>query len=336
MKLIKRTMLILGSIILSFSISIALLELVLRYRKVLELQRYSSVYNFGEYAIKRFKMSENPLLGWEHDPECKVVHYNSFGNVDKEYLLEKFGNIYRILVLGDSLTEAGIYVDALEDILNKSKLDKIIEVWNCGVGCYDMKNYYYYLLEKAMKYDPDMVIIGLCLNDFVESPIVFSENKKEFIALSGKFCRLRFPINRTLLLNSYAYRFIIIAIDEFIYKNDKSEDVCSNEDISEWAFDMFVNKIKQEDISFLAILIPYFKNDYSKHEQLQYNRILKALEKNNIEYLDLHNAFTNRDDTVWRTKEYPEDFVHPSAEGHRVIAKSIHKYLMDNLDYWYR
>jgi lysophospholipase L1-like esterase len=75
----------------------------------------------------------------------------------------------RILVLGDSIT-LGDYVNAdetypsrLEDHLKRR--GESVQVVNAGIGSADIRNEYKILTESGFKVEPDMVLVGLYLND---------------------------------------------------------------------------------------------------------------------------------------------------------------------------
>lgn len=82
-------------------------------------------------------------------------------------------NATRILVLGDSITladyvqENETYVRQLEKMLQESGKD--VEVINAGVGAINLAEEFAILLETGRSVDPDMVLIGLYLNDASES-----------------------------------------------------------------------------------------------------------------------------------------------------------------------
>lgn len=42
-----------------------------------------------------------------------------------------------------------------------------VEVLNCGVSSYSLKEYPIYLKNKGIRFNPNIVIVGLCLNDYI-------------------------------------------------------------------------------------------------------------------------------------------------------------------------
>jgi hypothetical protein len=123
---------------------------------------------------------ENQIVGWLPRKNLKGVHEvtgsfsttfttNSNGLRDREYSFSKPKGVTRIVVVGDSFTwgwgvgDDEIYTEVLESLLQG------VEVINLGVGAFGTQQEMDYLKMKGMQYDPDIVILGFCLNDISES-----------------------------------------------------------------------------------------------------------------------------------------------------------------------
>jgi lysophospholipase L1-like esterase len=117
----------------------------------------------------------DPVLYWKLKPrqDCytkidrKPVHINSLGTRGPEFKPAKPANIFRIVSLGDSktfgwgLTEKETYSGVLEALLQeKAGPGRKIEVINAGVNAYSYPQMQAYFKNVALKYSPDMVIIG--------------------------------------------------------------------------------------------------------------------------------------------------------------------------------
>lgn len=305
-------------------------EIFLRANDKYGIQSYKTKVSLGEDQAKYFVPSDDVFLGWEHNRKLSDV--NSFGNYDKEYPLRKSRDTFRILVIGDSITENGRYVKRLEDLLALSGFDKKIEVWNCGVGCYGLKQYAAFIVNKAYKYDPDMLIIGFCMNDLEDASPVFLSEKNQLSAYCfPMFSKIQniesISVNRFLLFNSYAYRFMI-------FKILGDDDVGNKWRADAGSLDLILKTTTKRNTPIMALLIPYLKSDYETKEQKDYGQIREILEDRGVNYLNLHGEFENIDDPSWRNRR--EDFIHPSEKGHYLIAEKLYKYLMDNLTYWYK
>jgi hypothetical protein len=117
----------------------------------------------------------DPVLYWKLKPgqncytkiDRKPVHINSLGTRGPEFNPAKPPHTIRILSLGDSktfgwgLTEKEAYSGLLERLLQeKAGPGRKIEVINAGVNAYSYPQMQAYFKNVALKYSPDMVIIG--------------------------------------------------------------------------------------------------------------------------------------------------------------------------------
>lgn len=102
-------------------------------------------------------------------------HINSYGFRGKEYKTEKDKNVYRIVILGDSIAFGNMismddaFSQQLETFFNNQK--KNVEVLNLGLGGYDTLQEVATLEDIGVQFHPDLVVVGYCLNDIgVSSP----------------------------------------------------------------------------------------------------------------------------------------------------------------------
>lgn len=122
----------------------------------------------------------SPEAQWEMIPGASSVantgatyRINSHGCRDAEYPLDKPAGIYRILALGDSFTlgmgveQEETYPAQLERVLSEG--NHAVEVINCAVIGYDMWQHNVALRKKARTYRPDLVTLGVFVNDLLYS-----------------------------------------------------------------------------------------------------------------------------------------------------------------------
>ncbi len=80
----------------------------------------------------------------------------------------------RIIGIGDSITE-GIYLPEDRRYLNiigkilREKTDRDIEIINGAVGSYNTWQELALIKERGLILKPDLIIFGICLNDYVKS-----------------------------------------------------------------------------------------------------------------------------------------------------------------------
>jgi len=104
----------------------------------------------------------------------KPVRINHWGFHDDDFPLTKPDGEFRALVLGDSVTmghgvtEDETYVNQLEDLLNRSSSQyRHHQIINTAVSGYGTQQEYE-ILKESLRFDPDMVLVGFCMNDATE------------------------------------------------------------------------------------------------------------------------------------------------------------------------
>ncbi len=98
------------------------------------------------------------------------VSFNAQGLRDYDYANDRFEDVFRILVLGDSFVEAA-QVDLEESFVKliEARLNALgqrhYEVINAGVSSYSPAVEYLYLKEQGLALSPDLVLVVLSVND---------------------------------------------------------------------------------------------------------------------------------------------------------------------------
>ena len=137
--------------------------------------RMNSVKPIGRRGIVR--ASPHPEVGYELKPNLDLLfkmrpfQTSPAGLRDEPYPEAKPPGTYRIAVLGDSFTMgSGV---ALEDTYH-SRLERLLaegsegtryECLNFGVAGYGLMNYVGTLRHRALRYAPDLILVGLTAND---------------------------------------------------------------------------------------------------------------------------------------------------------------------------
>ncbi len=146
------------------------------------LEAYLRVTGYGASEV----WVQDARLGWFHRPGAEAwfekpcyrahVTINRDGLRDTDRTIAKPEGSYRILILGDSMTEA-IQVDleqtyprVLERLLNGANPGKAFEVINLGVAGYGTDQEYLALRNVGLRYRPDLVVLAFFTgNDFQEN-----------------------------------------------------------------------------------------------------------------------------------------------------------------------
>ncbi len=268
--------------------------------------------------LRRFRKSENSVLFYEPRPgHDKNGFYaiNSHGFRDHEYTIEKSPETFRVVALGDSIIwGAGLPLEQtfskqLESLLNE-RFSRRFEVLNFGVAGYCTQQEVELYRVKASQYDPDLVIVGYCLNDYLEH----SEE-------ADVFRQLYYDI----FSRSYLWESLETLYSGAVY--DAYGTATVNPDIQ-------VDLRKQfellEDYSQnrerLLVIFPELLSFQNYLVEFEHDRARAAVDGLDYDVLDLLSEFQMYDaESVILN---PEDRTHPNAFGTRIAAQATLKHLM--------
>jgi len=146
---------------------------------------------------QRFIWLPDQFLGYIHSSDNKFKHSytegeritidhqtNSLGFIGDEVNIEKEEGTFRIIVLGDSFSEAmqvpsdKNFSGRLQYLLNNHphKKNKKFEVLNTGVSGYSPLNYYLYFKRELAQLKPDLVLVQMFANDVFEDNTATSKS----------------------------------------------------------------------------------------------------------------------------------------------------------------
>ena len=312
--------------IISIIITVSIAEIHFRFFLPVEFRSFinSSTKTWDrdeEWFTKLFRSSK--ILGYEPMPNnhTSEIATNSLGMFDKERVKYKPKSVYRIICLGDSTTANSEYVKILEMLLNKDT-DKKFEVWNCGVAGYSTLQQLRALRHKWLRYNPDMVIMGFCLNDFDTTPIVVKENGN----LVGYFPHKEIlpKVNPFLLKHSAIYRFIIARL--LFSKKDDNDIV----ELSRSYIQKTQELLSAKGIQFLIVILGIPERIENSSMKENYVVVKSIIEDYNIEFINIVPLFKkNNPESL---KFLPDDNIHFNREGSQIVAEAIHEYLKANLE----
>lgn len=216
-------------------------------------------------------------------------HYNSIGLRGPLPNIVKDSNEYRIILLGDSFVEGDGTPDdstiskLLETNLNKNHLKTKYTVINGGISgsnvLYEQDLYY----KKLEKFNPDMIINTVFLNDILDIDIMKNQGK--------------LPLSEYFISVSHIFRFfyfIIFRIEGYKSLNTKKRNLSKGEvkNIQLIFNEMytFKRKLNAKKIRVINLYIP------SKEQLLNNNQIFKNFGNFDIDMYDYS-----------KNKDIPED-----------------------------
>lgn len=274
--------------------------------------------------------------GWKGFEGGGDVRINSLGfrtdEISRKSPMEK-----RILCLGDSVT-FGYWVNQDEpwpQVLQKMYQNRGINatVINAGVPGYSTFQSLEQWRLKGKNLQPDVVILGYCLNDATERYSKVASYGGDDIFL-GVDTSQALPSIQRLLRRSALYRYIKLKLQ----KSAKLEETYSVRRLFDdplappikgaWERNSqeiiaLKDEIEREGKKLLVVIFPYFFQFFLKENGEVHNRrILSFCEKNKIDCIDLFPVFASHlKDNLFL------DGNHFTPAGHRLVANTIFEFL---------
>jgi len=323
-------------ILMAFSVTIALFaaEIGLRaYYRGLQVSQSLDQVNEIAAKLKKKKIhsshplaaiiqkSQDPLLVYELRPNIemefghKSLRTNSRGmRASREYLVENPANCFRIVGIGDSgmfgwgNDQGEDYLSVLESNLNSRADGRCYEVLNLGVPGYNSQLEVQMLKNRGVAYQPNIVVVGWCDNDF---------SLPFFIPQEGQWTRKDI---------SFLYYLF--------FKRERLSEVAMST----------LNDQRQYDTARIpehfrkGMYVEGVKSSFLELMELARTKGFKVVVMGPMNS-DAQDIFKEIGIPFYNTKEridaskYPSDysiyFMHPKAGGHRVLASTLEQDLRD-------
>lgn len=310
----------------------------------------------GEFSCRTYSLfknsttyrqaSLNPKLIVEPKPNIEYINkfgirrkLNSTGFEGPE--LSNINNCsLKIIFLGDSIIEEG-YLPKEKRLPNLLKtkasqyFNEEIVVWNAGVSGYNSWQILEILKDKVLNYHPDLIIIGICQNDFVDTlPKVFKVFNRTFLIMrDGSKARfLDWLYQRS---EFYKHAYDALANLHRLRLNDKGYERylknyhfnISENQLERWkqCIKDIGNTAKTNSIETIFLVFPL-------HSQLVQNNnlISKQLDDLFIEegynFVDLFDVFIDKYEgglSLYRK----HDIIHLNEKGIEIAAEAIFDYM---------
>lgn len=251
---------------------------------------------------------------------CVPVRTNSLGFRDDEFAREKPDGETRVLAVGDSFTfghgvraEDG-WVERLEDAL-ETRLGTV-QVINGGfaTGAHRTADYTPWIAQDGLALDPDLVIIGLCLNDIGEFPMAVAAPPVESPWLGGASHVLTAIQERRQREAFEAQPLPDAAILLDLVPEPWLE--------TQAALRTMRDLCAEQGAGFLVVVFPmFFRLERERYPFLEVHARIDAFcTEAGIDHVDLYPVFEGRDDrSLW---VHPSD-QHANPRGHALIAESL-------------
>lgn len=263
---------------------------------------------------------------WDYFDElgCITMTSNSLGFRDLEFTVEKPADEFRVLALGDSFTFGqGVqledtWVQVLERRVRETRQGPV-EVINAGfaTGGYDPPGYVSWLRSAGVEFSPDLVIVGLCLNDMGNVPLLAYPAPAPQYLLGGCSKLVNYLQReleqRRLMAQKYDYAEVV---------REKPERWLA----TQAALIDMRDLLRERDIEFVVAVLPMMSQLGDDYPYLGLHEMVDGFcRENAIACVDVLPRFRGRaEEDLWA---HPVD-QHPNHVGHRLIAEGIHEFLM--------
>ncbi len=309
------------------------------------------------------RVSQVPGLGYELVPGIKtddgLFFINSKGLRDGEYKTPKPEGVYRIIILGDSVTfgteypSEQTYPKVLEKLLNQKPLTALKpEVLNAGVCAYNALQKFIFLRSKLLDYEPDLVIFQFLNDDYYRNAVIMpnaSSGYRGHACISiGEYFSLNFPqlgclpkgLNRFLLKNSALYRQInVLLYDRLsklypekylpdVYKFAGFRELSASIESNKKIFRDFHRLSKTNGFEFVILLFPALKNEDDLDPWIK----TECPKLYNFKTINLFNLFKQKGIDLNSLRVTQQGLCHLNKAGHLITAQIIYEWLSENLD----
>jgi len=249
-----------------------------------------------------------------------TISINSQGRRDKEVSLQKPAGTFRIAILGDSVA-FGDRVEAKDDFatqvewtLNARSRSLRYEVLNFSVPGYGTWQELAVLREKALGYDPDLVVLAFVMNDMFDNNQAGRQGYLNMTQVQGaaKFLREHSAFYRWM-------REKLLSIEAQVALRDPcaSADVNFCWDTTQRLLDQVIETTRQRHVKFVLLTLPVWSQTLQPDSafEVRYQQVIAGYARDKgIPDIDLLKAFTdNRDQGL-----FVDDY-HLTEVGHSIV-----------------
>jgi len=280
-----------------------------------------------------FLVSANPRLGWVPKPGSADV--NADGYRDRAFAVEKPPGTFRVAALGDSVTFGACVTSRDETFAKVAErgLDGFlggVEVMNLGVPGYDTVQEVELLKERGLRYAPDLVLVGVCLNDF--EPVA-GAGPMAVLAESGTARgRLSAGVRRRLMLSSHLFRLVYARASASVGARDAGDGTASprphrgmaGSPVEEGLAELAALSA-QHGFAVAIVLFPVFAARPRPDMVALVQSVAAEAARHGFRTIDLEAAYG---DFRADPRAVSCDALHPNREGHRIAGEAIARALV--------
>ncbi len=310
------------------------------------------------------RISDIPGLSYElmanAETENGFYAINSKGIRDREFVIPKPKGVFRILVLGDSVTFGTEYFveSTYPKILEKLLNDKVgatlkYEVLNAGVCSYNAVQKFLLLKNKLLDYEPDMVILQFLNDDYYRNAVfssgLSSLSERDVFISMGEYFSSNFPklislphfIDRFLMRYLATYRVLNKRLydrlsDDYpekfpsqAYRFAAYKDMADSMRVNKGAFEKFHELSVKFNFPVFLLLVPELK----KESQIDVWIKSDCPQKYGFFTIDLQKSLKSRGVNLEELRIVPSGICHLNKKGHRITAQIIKRHIQGHIGY---
>ncbi len=292
---------------------------------------YPQVIHENTHYGYKMKPNQKGTYTWD-----KPVETNSFGFRDTEWAVPKSKGKIRIMCIGDSFTfgNAVRIEDTYPKILEKRlrAVNPNVEVISTAAAGWTTYHELHFLKNEGLNYEPDIVILGFFLNDFVSKPaanIVFTREGRheerppwlrwlpyEYIFLAKRSALVSYVRQRLYNLKGKSdFTTLLLQNKLNLIESERIQDTIS------YLLEM-KTILNEKKVKFILALIPPVNFFWLQEKTLDYVEYMGQVSKeNHISFIDLADGFRKSENTD-KLYLYPWDN-HLSPKGHTHAAEQL-------------
>ncbi|HNP84244.1 MAG TPA: SGNH/GDSL hydrolase family protein [Nitrospira sp.] len=292
-----------------------------------------------ESLIANIRPIDDPILNWRYLPGSEVQtgkikrKYNKSGFRDVDHNVEKAPGVKRILVVGDSVTEAGdVEWEAVFSSRLQADLGRSYEVITLAMGGLNTPQEIHLFEKEGLAYKPDLMILNFVLNDadfYTEYNATqrYQAEKDSVVGVLGISINPAFK--RTLKSSALVYflkqRFehaigMFLGKEEIGYFENLWGKAENRQRVTN-GFDRLWVMSKDSSFPVLVVIWPIL-TEFSRYKFEHIHQwVREEAEKRGFQTLDLLPHFAK---TSYRNLQVTaEDNIHPNGLGHKIGADAF-------------
>ncbi len=303
--------------------------------------------------IEKLQLVDDPVVDYRRVPGLSWIEnnlrydINSRGWRDREHTFEKPATTYRILSVGDSVTNGhgvnvgDIYTKQLETFLGQNPPRKLdFEVVLVTQGALNTQQEVHLVEVEGLDYDPDLIVVGYVLNDPAEGASLGRDRQRatERSALArlkglGERSSIVHLSYRTIQQLGWLARRTLgqaevagYATDDYFARLHRQPH--SWQRVTE-AFDRLAQLTAERQLPVLLVIFPVFYELETYAWADVHAQVAEAAASRGFLVLDLLETYRGHDPNDLQVVE--GDHVHPNPLGHRLAAEAIDRFLRETL-----